>query len=344
MAFYSSSPDAIATAPTLAEPLTAYSPAGESWVEVLVDCPGAQGLYTYCCPAELAIAPGDILSVPFGSQQVGAIAIRLLAQKPESLEAEAIREVEDVTCPRFFPTHYWQVLERVADYYQTPLIQVLRTALPPGLLGRSQRRIRLNRDAMPPGGEAFLSPVAQQVLEKLSAQKQGDYTWQYLQRQVRGAGRGLRELLQRGWVESYLEPPSTVRPKQRQVVTLVNTPPDLILTPRQTEILEILKRRGGELGLQELLQISRVSSSVVKALAQKGCVVVQSREVLRTGVESGGVPDVPKVLTAAQSKALQAIQEVTAYRQVLLHGVTGSGKTEVYLQAIAPVLQHPDSL
>ncbi|PSB67989.1 hypothetical protein C7B61_03240, partial [filamentous cyanobacterium CCP1] len=41
------------------------------WVEVLVDCPGTQGLYTYRIPPDLEIQPGDILSVPFGSQQVG---------------------------------------------------------------------------------------------------------------------------------------------------------------------------------------------------------------------------------------------------------------------------------
>jgi primosomal protein N' (replication factor Y) len=46
------------------------------WIEVLVDCPGAQGLFTYAVPSALTIAPGDILSVPFGHQQVGAIAIR----------------------------------------------------------------------------------------------------------------------------------------------------------------------------------------------------------------------------------------------------------------------------
>lgn len=343
MTFYSVSPDPIGDLPVVAEPSRSYPPGTAQWVEALVDCPGAQGLYTYRCPPELAIAPGDILSVPFGSQQVGAIAIRMLERPPVALDSGSIREVDDITGSRFFPAHYWILLEQVATYYQTPLIQVIRTALPPGLLGRSQRRIRLQREAIPPGGETFVSPVAQQILETLRAQKQGDYTWQYLQRQVRGADRGLRELLQRGWVESYLEPPSTVRPKQRQVVTLVGMPPDLNLTARQTEILEILKRRGGELGLQELLHISHVSSSVVKALAQKGCVVIQSREVLRTGVEGNITPDMPKDLTPGQQEALQRILSLNHYAQVLLHGVTGSGKTEVYLQAIAPVLQRGQS-
>ncbi|HEY9648247.1 MAG TPA: hypothetical protein V6C88_17855, partial [Chroococcidiopsis sp.] len=157
------------------------------WVEALVDCPGAQGLYTYRVPADLDVQPGDILSVPFGSQQVGAVAVRCLEQLPEGLEEAAIRAVEDRVSRRFFPPTYWGLLQQVANYYCTPLMQVLRVALPPGLLGRSQRRIRLKPEAIPPGAEAFLQPAALTLLTRLRSQKTGDYTWQYLQRKVRGA-------------------------------------------------------------------------------------------------------------------------------------------------------------
>ncbi|MEO6861385.1 MAG: primosomal protein N', partial [Microcoleus sp.] len=65
------------------------------WIEVLVDSPfrGAgdlpgeeNKLFTYGLPAQLNVQPGDILSVPFGSQQVGAIAIRFIAQLPADLD------------------------------------------------------------------------------------------------------------------------------------------------------------------------------------------------------------------------------------------------------------------
>ncbi|QYO63199.1 hypothetical protein [Leptolyngbya sp. 7M] len=52
----------------------------QRWIEVLVDCPGAQGLYTYSVPPDLPVQAGDVLSVPFGVQQVGAIAIRWIDQ------------------------------------------------------------------------------------------------------------------------------------------------------------------------------------------------------------------------------------------------------------------------
>lgn len=325
---------------TVAEPIAQYGSA-HRWIEVLVDCPGVQGLFTYAVSEEMQVKPGDILSVPFGAQQMGAIALRWVETLPPELDPAAVRQVEDVVSAAFFPAGYWRLLQQVADYYQTPLMQAIRVALPPGLLGRSQRRIRLKPDALPPDAAQFLSPIAQQVLHCL--QKKGDYTWVYLRRQVRGGQRGVQELLKRGWVESYLDYPAPVAPKRQQAVTLVHEPDGL--SDRQREIVEVLKRRGGDLWLRELLQICHVSSSTIKTLERKGCVVVEAREVLRT-VSGQGQGDRPKVLTEPQQQALTAIlSSLDAQRgdQLLLHGVTGSGKTEVYLQAIAPVLARGQS-
>jgi primosomal protein N' (replication factor Y) len=183
----------------------------QPWVEVLVDCPGAQELFIYHLPSSLEVHPGDILSVAFGSQQVGAIAIRLLSQLPPELEPTQIREVEEVISAGFFPGTYWRLLEQVARYYHTPLIQAIRVALPPGLLARSQRRIRLIVKDLPPTVPDLLSPAACQLLQLLQANSSVDYTWKYLQHQVKGAQRGLRELSQRGWVQSYLKPQSAAR-------------------------------------------------------------------------------------------------------------------------------------
>lgn len=313
------------------------------WIDVLVDCPGAQGLYTYAVPPQASIKAGDILSVSFGRQQVGAIAIQRRDTPPPDLDPATVKPIDDVVSRGFFPPHYWTLLQQVAEYYCTPLIQVIRGALPPGLLGRSQRRIRLQADALPTGAADFLQPAARQLLECLQQQPQGDYTWTYLQRQVRGAAQGLRDLLQRGWVESYLESPTPIRPKQRQAVMLTDAGDAGSLSPRQQEILELLRRQGGDLWLQDLLQLGRTSSSVVHALARKGYVVVQPREVLRREQDSAPPRDRPKSLTPAQTDAVSQITALSGPVQVLLHGVTGSGKTEVYLQAIAPILARNQS-
>ncbi|MBD2543877.1 primosomal protein N' [Planktothricoides raciborskii] len=315
-----------------------YPSAQPQWISVLVDAPGTEEkLFTYRIPPDLSVQPGDILSVPFGPQQIGAIAIKFLDQLPDDLAATQIKNVEEVVVASFFPRSYWQLLERVAAYYYTPLIQVIRTAMPPGLLARSQRRIRLNGE-IPPGADIFLSAAGRQILNLLQTAKTGDYTWQYIRRQVPKATSGLKELLKRGWVESYLESPKPPRAQMRQAVTLIGEGLSHDLTPRQQEVVEILRRRGGELWMTELLQICQTSSSLVKVLEEKGYVAISLQERLRVLAEPTQKPDQAKTLTRYQTKALELIKSLHEFALVLLHGVTGSGKTEVYMQAIAPIL------
>lgn len=338
----------------LAEPRTSYQAAVDRWVEVLVDCPWTPQesqpeeklkLYTYRLPQDLEVQSGDIVSVPFKNQQLGGIAIRILDSPPSDLDPKkTIREIEDVICAGFFPAFYWQLLEKVAQYYCTPLIWVIRCALPPGLLRSSQRRICLKREAIPEQGvEVLINPVALQIIQLLQSKIDGDYSWQYIQRQIRGASGSLRDLIKRGWVESYMEPPKTTQPKLQKAVTLVNNNFPIDLKQRQREVLEVLRRRGGELWQTELLQICNTSSSILKTLQQKGCIAIEPQEVLRSLAQPKMAEDRPKVLTQDQTDALSVINGLSGFAEVLLHGVTGSGKTEVYLQAIAPILEQGKS-
>ena len=313
------------------------------WVEVLVDCPGAQGLYTYAVPKGMAVQVGDILTVPFGPQQVGAIALRLLDQPPEGLTAKQIRPVAAVISAGVFRPTYWQLLEKVSSYYQTALMAVIRTALPPGLLGRSQRRVRLLVSTAL-AEEADLPESARCVLDQLRQAPQGHYSWQYLQQQCPGATKGIQILRNRGWAEGYLALPQPPRPQQRQAVSVVaQLQQDANLTPRQQDVLTLLRRQGGDLWLSEALQYCRTTRPTLKALAAKGYLILEEREVLRQPNQPQLGADRPKLLTPDQQTALTALVAVKGYETLLLHGVTGSGKTEVYLQAIAPRLDQGQS-
>ena len=316
---------------------------GSKWVEVLVDCPGIQGLYTYSLPLDLVVRSGDIVSVPFGMQIMGGIAIRVLNSPPQDLEVNRIRPIEDVITSGFFLPTYWQLLEKVSDYYYTDLMSTIRVALPPGLLGQSQRRIRLKIEAIPPGVEAFCSPVAKQVLELLKQQKDGNYSVKYIRNQIKNASRGIRELNKRGWIENYLESPRKIKPKLKTAVTLISHNLFEDLSDRQREILQILRSNGGELWLKELITICGTTSATVKKLAVKGYITLSEREILRKESGIGETRDIPSQLSPAQAAALAVINNQQNYAQILLHGVTGSGKTEVYLQAIAPILERGQS-
>ncbi|AFY57912.1 replication restart DNA helicase PriA [Rivularia sp. PCC 7116] len=325
-----------------------YTIPQHQWVEVLVDCPRMTGLLTYGLPPGLEVQPGDILSVPLNTQTIGGIAIRKLSQPPKDIPIQKIKNVEDVVSSGFFPDFYWELLNRIARYYYTPLIQVIRVALPPGLLGKSQRRIQLIAHQNTPqylssSSLSFsLSPAARKILDLLQAQQEGNYSFVYLSRQVRGAYRAVRELRRLGLIETYLEAPRLTKPKLQKAVILIKNSFKQDLTARQTEILEVLRRRGGEMWQTELLQACSTSSSVIKTLEKKGYVVVEEKEILRTDAQdnvdetfTGGLA---KNLTSAQQIALETINNINGYASILLHGVTGSGKTEVYLQAIAPLL------
>lgn len=388
----------------VAEPVGYYqspSTTAHEWVEVLVNVPHPSStdeteekLYTYRIPNQLEVKPGDIVTVPFNSQQLGGIVIRFLAQPPIDLPLEKIWDLEAVIHRGFFRDNYSTLLEKVSQYYYTPLIQVIRTALPPKILVRSQSRIRLtvagaavitNTNTSDPwlstplmrafhqpqsrliklyllnaiGKNFFINilallifsalvpnvqnPEANKILQLLQQQTDGDYSMLYLQRQFARVYAGLRHLSQRGLVETYIQIPRMVQPKLEKAVILVGSTLDRDLTNRQREILEVLRRHGGELWQSELLQTCRITASVLKTMVQKGCLVIEEKEVLRSEQNPDVDGDHAKSLTPTQAHALAKIQSLDGYAEVLLHGVTGSGKTEVYLQAIAPLLNQGKS-
>ncbi len=311
------------------------------WLEVWVDHPHLGGCFTYRVPQEWDPEAGDLLSVPFGQQTVGALALGWRTDLPPGVDPQSIREIEAVVAKGILPQEFWPLLQRVADYYLTPLAQVVRTVLPPGLLNRSQRRIRLV--ATPPADPSACSPAAQRLLQLLQM-RGGDLSWRYLEQQVPNGAAAVRELQQRGWVERYWQDSGGGKLKTQQAASLAD--PCLEgLTPRQQKALQCLQQAGGELLLTDWAAKAGVSRAVLQELARKGRIHLYERPLLRLeGTQAALPPDPPKPLTAAQAAAVQAIVAALGQTQrFLVHGVTGSGKTEVYLQVIAEVLRRGQS-
>ncbi len=307
------------------------------WVEVWVDAPKQSGCYTYQCPADLDLQSGDIVAVPFGSQLIHGIVVRLHSTVPPTLKPTSIRLVEERVAAGILPPSFWPLLERVATYYLTSMAQVLRTVLPAGLLTRSQRRVYLV--SAPLLTEGVLSTSAQAIVTLLQTKK-GDLAWQYLKRQIPQAAAGLKELQRAGYVSSYWQDLALPQPKKHQVVTLSCEDPTVALTSKQRDVLAGLKRLGGEVSLSDLLSQTGSTRSVVQSLARKGYVEISQREVLRLVGGPLMPPDQPRQLTTSQQEAVDQIVKALGQSQsFLLHGVTGSGKTEVYLQSIARVLE-----
>ncbi|WP_055073727.1 primosomal protein N' [Pseudanabaena sp. 'Roaring Creek'] len=321
----------------------------ENFVNVIVDCIGIDDLLAYRIPEDIDIQIGDILSVPLGNRQVGAIALQICDTAQVADTTTEIKSVIAVVSSGIFPKTYWEMLTLTADYYRTPLMQTIKTALPPKLLDQSHYRIKVKRENTIPEKQERESPklpkAAQMVWEFLQAHQDNSkgisrrYIYQKLGRYTSS---GLKELQKLAWIETTLELPNRPKPKYEDIVILLKAP-DRELRERQIEVLTILQHQGGECLKTQLYKLAKTTASTVQNLADKGYLVISKQESLRLGGKSHTVTrDRPKDLNADQDAALQQILKAIADRHAthfLLHGVTGSGKTEVYLQAIAPVLE-----
>ncbi|PZO41742.1 MAG: primosomal protein N' [Pseudanabaena frigida] len=319
----------------------------DRYVSVIVDCIGIEDLLTYRIPEDVNIQVGDILSVPLGTRHVGAIALQI-SDTSQITDAETeIKSVSAVVSSGIFPRSYWEMLIRTAEYYRTPVMQTVKTALPPKLLDQSHYRIRVKQNL--PLGDGLevmaISKAAQMVWDFLQEHRNNTkgISRRYIQQKVgRYTNTGLKELQKLEWIETFLELPNRPQPKYEDIVILLKAS-DTEVTSRQAEILTILQHQNGECLKTQLIKLAKTSASVLQTLANKGYLAITKQESLRLGGKSHTVKrDRPKDLTPDQDMALQQILRAIAEQSAshfLLHGVTGSGKTEVYLQAIAPVLE-----
>jgi len=142
-----------------------------------------------------------------------------------------------------------------------------------------------------------------------------------------------------------------VRAKRRKAVRLLRNADALVrmggtgekpLSADQEWIIEMLRANGGEMLFTEIIERADVGASPINTLERRGLVEIYIQDVRRDPLREAELPNRDEfMLTSEQQSALDAITaalKLDAYKAFLLHGVTGSGKTEVYIRAMQAAL------
>ncbi len=323
-------------------------------LEVAVALPVA-GTFTYRDPRIGLTAPvGAQVVVPFGGRTVTGFVVGPAA--PGSGGA-SLRDIQAVVAgePAFDEAMIgfgrW-----VADYYQAPLGEVLRAALPQGEQATAKRAVRLTdlgRSSLDRQGSLVADAPREPVLGAL-ADAGGELPLQRLLRAVPRARGQLPRLAAAGLIEIGDEVARRQPPPMVVLAFAIGEPTAATLPKRalarRAVLAKIVGATGGAVGGAipgaipgaadgfPVASLSAAERAHLRALAAAGLARVEHRPIARAP-EAPPAPTSPSVilLNPAQTAAVEALTAAlsTGFSTFLLHGVTGSGKTEVYLRVIA---------
>ncbi len=309
----------------------------DRFAEVAVDAPaGNDRTYSYEVPGGMDVLPGHFVVVPFGPRQLQGIVFEL-ADHPQ---VEAVRPIQEVvsSAPVLSDVHL-RLARWISQYYACSLFEAAAPMLPPG--GRF--RIKSYFEAVPePSSPAELPPYRQRVLDLV--REEGPVEEGRLKRVLgEPATVAARRLEDAGLVtRTFARTRPAQQVKMRDYVQL----PAGAASRLRRELAEITKRAPRQRAALELM-LERVSpmlladanrefgASAIGSLVKKGALERARRPEDRDPLAGRTFPKRPDVrLTPMQRRAAATIERALGKGAVfLLEGVTGSGKTEVYLQA-----------
>jgi primosomal protein N' (replication factor Y) len=318
--------------------------------KVIVDVPARETdrPFDYIVPQALAslVRPGVRVGVPFGPRVLQGFVIAVEAESEmQRHKLKPLKSVLDVT-----PVITEDLMELAAwlsRTYLCPQFTALAALLPSALKTKTQTLYEVGRQADP----ARLSHEMQELISFVS--RKGTVTEQALLNAFVDRAETLRHAIEQG----FLAEQRMVKDRLGKKLQLCVRPllePDALReaaslvrkrAPKQAELLEAIAASAAEksgLLLSSLLRDTGIGASAVKALEEKGYVAVEELELDRNPyADRQFTVSKPLPLTGTQASSLapirQAIEE-RRYAPFLLHGVTGSGKTEVYLQAMQACL------
>lgn len=319
------------------------------FIDVILPIPLKQA-FTYSVNKDEAafLKPGMRVAVPFGKSKVyTGLVYRVHDMAPNSYETKDIDQILDET--PIVPAIQWRHWHWMAQYYMCTIGEVMRAALPTAFLLESETIISLNQGTTI--DESSFSDAEFLVYEALLNQSSlhiNDVRSILDQKQVLKVIHGLVEqgvaTIKEEVFEQYkpkLKRYLRLVPQYKEEEVLQHLLDELNRAPKQRDVLMhlfMMASRQQHVESVELQKQANASASIVKALIDKG--ILEEYFLQKDRVEYlGESPEAVMELSPAQQKAFDAIRtHHKSLDTVLLHGVTSSGKTEIYIRYIDALL------
>lgn len=312
--------------------------------------------FTYRLPDSFAgdAKPGCRVLVPFGKQLLTGYIVDLhetleeagqTAGEYEVKEVEELFDTEALVTPELLDLTKW-----IADYYYAPWGETIKSCLPAGINAEAETILRITdegRRAIEATTGKRAETAKYQALAMVAETEELNAGVLAREFDKKRAPAIVRELERSGFVTLRRELQSaSVKPKRQQAVRLLErtaTENDKPLSEAQARVIELLSESPDPIALSQLTDEADVSVSVIRTLEKRGYLELFIRDVRRDPLKDYR-PDASEALTltSQQQSALDRIAEKLdegKYAAFLLHGVTGSGKTEIYIRAMRAAIE-----
>ena len=314
-------------------------------LEVLFPIPGG-GPYSYIPPRGIEyVEPGSRVVAPLGKRILTGVVVKSLPPG-QGYGGKMRRLIEVVDTFALLDKSLIDMTGWLAEYYFCDPGEALRSAVPGVFFSTGGRKVKICTDNF-----ILLETLAgpkREIVEYLRAK--GAVAYSALRKKVSSPyfSKCLRELENGGMVELVETPPNLTSSAERTLVEKLpeSEIPQVALATlgrahRQRECYEYLSAIGHAVERTFLVSEMNFSRSVIDGLVSKGLAVERTEAVDRDPFSGINLPDYKTPTpNAAQRRAIDSIIAAIGSHEVfLLHGVTGSGKTLVYIEALRPVIE-----
>ncbi|MCX7714997.1 MAG: primosomal protein N' [Clostridia bacterium] len=294
--------------------------------------------YDYVVPEGLSedFQVGLRVIVPFGKgdKHIEGYVMKISGNSERKGLKEIVRIIDKV-----FDEKMLELIEWMKNRYMCSYIDLIRTAVPAGISVKPEQWLVLTKKSTDAVG------VKKRVLDLLAdngGAMEINRLMQFFKTNVRTQ---VNQLCKEGFIRLEYRNAREVNDKIIRMARLCVSSEEAVSAaerlekraPLQARALDILASNE-YISLTDLVQFSGGSYNVVQSLEKKGFLSFENKVVERNPLSDKNIPKtVPPKLTSEQERTVQKIRE-QAQGAFLLHGVTGSGKTEVYMQIIGDVL------